>query len=379
MPEFSDGGTPDGLRPYDPAGDAEFTSHAFDSPDYEETEIIPVGEGYDGSPYQAPLAGTAEISDVPDEYSLAGWEQAEPLGKIEGSEWVNPTNGTQTLADVHQLGGRVTAEDVRVLADGRDQHLELFRLPEGYKYVRIVDSATGQALTGVDDDKKYSGHSSSCGCGTGHGIATTPSILDGRPVPIEGNKAITEIINLDEGTQTTVRPTAVGLHEPDYISRSRTLARFLPAAHELYINAETPVGAIDKANGKITIRQDDQKISGELLVCQNMSDGYTVGGQIGLTLNRAGQVETMQIYKSGLLRTLGVRPGSVFTGNKQATMSEWANVTDPAQQQQIAEALAEALGMDDWNGLDLRLTASGLYKTMGQRNFDFTSALVLRS
>jgi hypothetical protein len=379
MAEFSDSGTPDGLWPYgSAAGDAEFTNSVVDGPNYIETEIIPGGEGLGGSPYQINLIRAAEIPDRLNEHSLAGWEQAEPLGKIEGSEWVNPVNGLQTLEDMHQLGGRITDEDVRMLADGRDQHLELFGLPEGYRYARIVDSSTGQVLTRPGDDRKYNGLSS-CSCGTGHSAATFDSILNSQFIPLEGDKEITNIINLDKGTQTTVKPTEVDLHKPDYKSRSRTAARLLPDAREFHIETQAPVGTIHNANGTLTIKQDDTKTSGELVIYQTERDGHTVGGQIGLKLDGAGQIEKMQVYKSGLLRTLGIRTGAVFRGNRQATMREWATVTDPTQQQQIVEVLAEALGMDCWNGLNLRLTASGLYKAMGRRDLDLTSVLVPRS
>src|SRR5206468_12016444 len=135
----------------------------------------------------------------------------------------------------------------------------------------------------------------------------------------------------------------------------------------LFMRTEGEVDAID-GYGTLTIQEADANATGELTVWVGKPN---VSGQINVELGADGQVTKLAAYKRDLVDRLGVAIESNFNPN-----TNWVKIDDPAQQVIALNGLSEMLGLGQWRGLDLRLTASGLYAAMGHRDFDPFGALV---
>lgn len=301
--------------------------------------------------------------------TLVSWDSPEDLGKIPGSEWVCPVGRVDRLGAIENSGGTVTDELIREHAKGRPQHLSLIQFPEGYHAAMIIDSETGEQLADTRASYRYDGLIS-CDCGAIHNTPAVTAVLSGRSIDLPDDRQVAGLYNANDGSQTVVHPTKVSESEPDYISRLRTAVHVTPQSNRLYITTEGKVESIDNCYAQLDIQERDSKIEGKLLLW--VSDDWNTG-QVNIVLDPNGRTKELKLHELGFLKVLGVGVDSEFDHNG------WAEVTDPKQQDRILDATAEALGFEAWQGLDLRLTASGLYAALGRRNLDPASILVPRS
>jgi hypothetical protein len=304
--------------------------------------------------------------------TLVSWDALQDLGKIPGSDWMCPVGSLDALGAIARDGRPITDETIKEYAQGRQQHLEAVKFPEGYRAVKVIESETGRVLTGEGATYRYAGLTN-CNCGAIHDTPAVTSVLSERPIDISEGREITSVYNFHDGTQTVTTPKEVGKSEPDYISRLRTTANITPQSRSLYVAMEGSVGPIGNTQARLEIRQNNLKIMGELVMFA--SDGWGNTGQLNLGLDKDGQVEKLSVYKRGFLEALGVNAGDF----ESSPSSNWVEIVDSRQQALVLGAMAEALGFGTWQGLDLRSTASGLYAAMGRRNLDLTSVLVPRS
>lgn len=301
--------------------------------------------------------------------SLVSWDSHEERGKILGSDWVCPTGSLDELGAFERDGGVVTDEVIQDLADGRPQHLELIEFPEGYKAVKVVDSETGDVLTGERHTSRYAGIIS-CNCGALHDIPAVTSVISQNAFPIGEGVEVASVYNSSGGTQTVLKPVEVDRSEPDYLDRLRTATHITPQANKLFMAAEGQVGAIEGGHAILNVQEKDSNIESKLMIL--VGSGSENTGQLNLDLGADGQVEKVAVFKSGLLEALGVSVSCELDSR-----SHWGEIVDPKQRAIVLDAAAEAIGFDErWHGIDLKLTASGLYAAMGKRNPDPASLLV---
>lgn len=306
--------------------------------------------------------------------SLVSWDQAVEQGKIPGSDWVRPTAPLGTIGKFERSGGIVTDEVITELAGGHPQHLEMTAYPEGYQAVKIVDSETGRVMTESRHASSYGGLIS-CNCGAFHNVPSFNSVLSGRDISLTDGRVLSSVNIFGRGTESVIQPAAVSEFEPDYIPRIRTGAHVNPSARNLDVYTEGRMAAIEGGHVKLDVREKDATKVGAKLTAWVSSTWDTLG-QINLELDATGQVERLMVCKDGFLKILGVR---IDLGLK-ADNGYWGEIVDPKQQALVLDATAEAFGFGEkWKGLDLKLTASGLYAAMGQRNFDPSTILVPQS
>jgi hypothetical protein len=292
---------------------------------------------------------------------IVSWGQAELIGPVPGSGWLCPKIDVDQLVAVHKLGGTVTPEDVRYLADGRDQHLNLYHYPEGEEYVEIVDTETGAVLTDPKDLNQYLTNRPMSNYGT-------INAFSGVRLPISGARDIVHVINYQEGTQTAIQPAEVP--GDDYLPRLRTIMRITPAIRQLMMHGESYTDIIDGGMVTLAITQKGATVKGGLRIDQHVSGNSLAGGHLSINLDAGGQARELWVCNLGLLRIIGVQDAS------RMYFDETIPVEDSTVQRGILNPLAEVLGMPEWNGLDLRLTASGLYAAMAAKSYDLTKILV---
>ena len=288
--------------------------------------------------------------------NVVSWDKATNLGKVSGSEWVCPTGDLEAIGAIHNIGKCINDEDVRVMADGRRQHLTLIQFPEGYHAVHIIDTDTGRILTDAKHTKRYVGFATSrtaTHCSPG-----TVGFLLGQPINLDGGKQITSVENLTGSVHTTLQPIQGTTY--DY-SLALSRINISPQARELDMIVAGKIGGLDLA--MFNVRETNSKVTGTLAI--PLTKGG-VRGRINLDLNAEGQAEKLTVSKSGSLQLLGLHIGTDSPSEKNDQQA----VTDPDQQNLALDVAAEALGFGSWKGLDLKATAAGLYAAMGRRDID---------
>lgn len=308
------------------------------------------------------------MSEVRD---LVSWNEAEELGKIEGTDWVCPVGSIDTLGDVHRLGGEITDEDITVLANGRDQHLAVTQFPEGYKAVKIINSETGAVLTDYDAAYRYFGLYS-CACGNSCGAAVA-SVMTGRRLPLDDDHELSNLTNPAQGTQSLISPIAVSPDDLDAARRERTYAQITPQGRELYIRTGGNLGAFERSGVDLDIRQSNDRVGAELSLSV-MDEIANVIGQVTMDLDQAGAVSKLMVYRAGWLEAIGMQVSSDFEFDLR---TGWGKAVNERTQTRVLDATAEALGFGaSWTGLDLKMTAAGLYAAMSKRDLQVSSVLV---
>lgn len=308
-------------------------------------------------------AGTGEIID------LVSWNSPEHQGKIPGSDWVCPVGDLRELANAEMAGVSITDAVVQeLLPESRAQHLELTRYPEGYLEVKIADSE-GRELTDARSQYQYGGLGG-CTCGGNRESPTVTSVLWDRPIDLGDGKEIWSVRRDDDGLRTSIRPTQVPSAAMDHEARFRTGSDISPQGRHLAVRTEGSIRAIDQGHAQVVVLQNGAKRGGRITTW--ISGHNANHGAVEVGLGPTGQVRTLKVCRDGLLKAIGA---NVTVDLRES--DGWGEVTDPRKQSVVVDAMAEALGLEGgWRGLDLKLTASGLYTAMGRRNFDPTSALV---
>ncbi len=283
---------------------------------------------------------------------LVTWDTAEPLGKVPGSEWVRPQYDAASLQIAYTYGP-VTDDDVRTLAGGRDSHLELFCFPEGQHFVRAVDSATGTQLVRQQDLLRYAGQHDKGGY--------VQAFTHGRPLSLVAGYELAGLESVPDGVQTTITGSSVSSEAADYGDRLQTMMTVVPAAHEIRLAAESATELLPEGHVRVEIAQQFGRTHGQLRL-QGLATGLAV------TFNAQGAAHTVCAYGE-VLGINGLAP--VRTG-------EFVPLEYEDQKCRALTLLAEAMGLNEWNGLDLRMTASGLYQAMTVHGCDITKVLVPR-
>lgn len=287
---------------------------------------------------------------------VVSWDEATNLGKVPGSEWVCPTGDLGAIGAIHNVGKHIIDEDVRIMADGRWQHLTLLQFPEGYHAVHIIDTETGRILTDAKRTKRYVGFvtaRTATHCSPG-----TVSFLLGRPINLDDGKQITSVEHLTGGVHTTLQPAQGTTY--DY-SLALSRVSLSPQARELDMLVAGKIGGLDLA--MFHVRETNSKVTGTLVIPLTKGGAR---GRINLDLNAEGQAEKLTVSRSGSLRLLGLH----ISTDPHSEKNDQQAVTDPDQQSLALDVAAEALGFDSWKGLDLKATAAGLYAAIGQRDID---------
>jgi len=296
-------------------------------------------------------------------FELVTWDAPHSMGKILGSDWDCPTNFFELRVDARASG----VSDRELLPDvvDRRQHLEMDEYPEGYPAVRIVDSNTGKNLRDVDANYGYARTRRD------DGILVVP-ILEDRPIPAMDGRDITEAYNhAGRGTTTVVRPHSA---EP----QSEPWRRYLDIAPQkrlIEVRADGDLKSVEGAKLSVSAAQEHGHTTGHLDFWLNPEGDST--GELAVQLYGSGRVNRVWCRGRGFLKALGVN-----TENLDLYFShddEYEPVMNAKDRRLILGAAAEALGLDRWRQLDLRLTASGLYKVLGQPDLDPSTALVSRA
>jgi hypothetical protein len=296
--------------------------------------------------------------------SLVTWEAAEPLGKIEGTDWVS-LGDADALRRAIIPGEHVPEEMAAVFAGERALHLALFRYPEGYEAVEVVDSATGDTVWGNENMQRFAGYTITDRGNVGSIMPTSP--LRWGKIAI-GNGL--EIWSLDSsetlGTTTSIRPTPTGDQaDPSAIDRERTRVEITPKAREIYLTASTTPDVITDIGMSVIIKQQYGRTEGELCVSTLSHENP---GYLTLLLNETGSVVAMRATQGKLFDALGLQIDKCDTGM----------ITDATVQQRIYDALAATYGPNLNNGIVLRESAMGIYRAMGTPGYDIGSVLVYR-
>jgi len=295
-------------------------------------------------------------------HDLVSWEAAEPLGKVPGSDWLCPQYGVESLEMAHAWGP-VTDADVQLLAAGRAQHLMLYRYPEGQHYVEAVDSDTGKVLTHPDDLQRYDSLERST-------FRYVNAFSSTYPLPLGVGYELRGVEGYgDEGVRTTVQGAQVPESQPDCLYRRRSRMRVLPAAHKLDIEAHSASNVLPDAIAMLKISQtmcDAQAV----LRIERLDDAHTLYGGLRLCMDTSGQAVRVGVHGCYRGEPLGLPDvGAGAAGEMQY-------IDDTVMRGRILDAFARAVGFDRWRGLDLRMTASGLYQAMAARDYSVTNVLV---
>ncbi len=300
---------------------------------------------------------------------LATWNEVESLGKIPDSEWVCQTPDSKALEVIHELGGNAPDTEVLRTADDRNHHLEMIRFPEGYEAVRIINSEKDQPPTDSSTAYRYGGTFTS-NCRRLYGPCAIP-VPNGSPIPLESGREITSVRNFEWGTQSIIKPT-VDKNDSDDIHRLNTGVVITPESKGLIVAAEGTIRAIPDAHMTIDMQEENGSLATE--IAAYISGPFDKAGHVKLELDENGGLNRFRLYRLGFLKAIGFDT----SGIEITPQTGWVTL-DESQQARIVDATAEALGMERWSGLDLRLTASGLYAAMGQGNFDPSTLLIPRT
>lgn len=303
---------------------------------------------------------------------IVSWDSPMEQGKLPDSDWVYPLGDLDTIEGIDHSGEEITDADLRVFADGRSQHLELVRFPEGYQAARVIDSETGETVETPGRTQRYGGTVKRVERGRdSREVDVMLPVLFGRAISLGGGKELQIVDNPGFGTLSVVGPAKIKPGEPGFRNQFLTSMSINPKARELNIAAAGKARSIDSAHAKLEIRERDRKLKAELALW--VGEGANNTGQLNLNLDTIGNITDLSVTKTGFLDALGVKLEPDFDD------SNWADITDHREQATVLNALAEALGMERWSGLDLPLTALSLYVAIGQSEPDPAACLVPQS
>lgn len=297
------------------------------------------------------------------------WEVAEDLGKIEGSDWVFPAYDIDDKGREHALGEELDYRGTLKMPADRRQYLSLVQFPEGYHAARVV-GGNGEELTSLSSLRRYQ-RVLHCSCGQPHGANATKT-LAGTPSPLQGGKELRGVYNYPDGPQSVIKPI-VGDHDPDYLEKFQTGLKINPNARKLSIYSEGPVESMEDTRAQVEIKEENGTPEMNLILW--VSRMYESSGLIDMKVGPNGVPTELNIHKTGLLKALGIKPEQGGFAFKEG--SGWGQAEDKKKEAQVLRAMSEALGLGTWTGFDLKMTAAGLYKAMGQSNLDPSSVLVL--
>lgn len=273
--------------------------------------------------------------------SLVTWREPTEIGMLAGSEWVIPS----LEGDYPGL---------------RPRHLEAVRYLEGYIAAYAVDSVTGEKRTDPEHSYRFSGM-----YGRGDLFRYVPSFTVTQtqpPIDIGDGKQIRSVRNHDFVTETHIEPADAG--------RPFTRVIITPERKMLFVEGEGKIGK--RGYGFLNCQQGNVGPEPRASLVVGMArDGSKGRERLCADLDANGQLRNLRTRK-GMLKKLGFRKLA-----KQFDFEyDWTSISDRSQQTDIMNSVAEMLGMDEWRGLDLRLSAAGLYANLGKPDLDIAKVLV---
>jgi hypothetical protein len=277
--------------------------------------------------------------------------------------WHEPTS----LGDFPGEGRAILFGDNRPVP-GRPSRLEAVQYPEGYIAIRAVDILTGEAL----GDPTYSDSASAPERGSDQESRyPIPKIRRLYPaVDIGDDRQITALrYHNDYTIQTDVTPAQ---------SRLFTRAFITPHKKTLFVEGKGGAGDNRRAFGHLQIQQGNvgPEMRGCIVVGIGSGKRRMETSRVCADLDTQGQLSSERPIRAQrrVLQKLGLkRLASRLTYPEGA---DWTEISDKTQQIDVMDAVAKLLGMDKWRGLDLRLSAAGLYAALGKSNLNIADVIV---
>lgn len=317
------------------------------------------------------------------ETRLVTWDAPENLGKVPESDWICPVGDVTMLSLYEMLGGEVDDDAIRRWADGRPQHLELLQYPEGYHALQVVDSESGQVLQDGAASREYSSYQQYIeDCNVRSGFYTEPGTrfiiapeLGGQQLNLDEGRRMT-LFSISRGTSyIAVHSRPFSTKESDAETRLRGSLILWPQTKSMTLSSYGKAGDFE---GEVTIMiAEGRGLSATGMIQIEANDPESRHETIMLSLDGHGQVTAVDAdsRSTKILRKFGADPSTISwspTGN--------GRITNPDDQQRVAGNVAEifALGQT-WEGIDLRLTAAGLYAMFGQDRPDLNQIIVPQS
>ncbi len=298
---------------------------------------------------------------------LVSCDDAENLGLIPGSSWICPV-GESSLEEIgkHDANDYELTDELLLSHGGRRQNLVRLRFPEGLEAVQIVDTETGEVLTGSRFDRVYFGNFTCEACGYFE-VPMPTSAIGGKIRPeISNGKKIVLVENSGGSTLTVIAANP---------SNGVNKVSINPIKNYLHIRSfgKFPELDGDETQGRfgLHIIEKDSATSCSLEVSVASTRTKYYIGSVTLNLGQSGQLVSMGVDRPKIVTALGISRGDV-----QADARNEIRLDDTAQQAFVLDAVVAKLGMPKWSGLDLRQTASTMYAQMGGEFPTLTEVLV---
>lgn len=270
--------------------------------------------------------------------SLVTWHEPRDMGKLEGSDWT-----------------------LRSSKSGETPyHLEGLQYPKGYIAAYAVNGNTGEMRT----EMEYS-----------YGIAAPSDrgpvpplkvIRAQQPIDIGDGREIVHVRNRGNRAETYISPI-------EY-KRLFTGAYIIPEQQMFFVEATARAGD-EWAFGHLQIQEGNVSPMPRASVVIGIAGtkGEINHDRLIIKLDANGQVDKPLETRLDTLRNLGL---SGLAGQLELNKLGWASIEDVAQQSDVMNAVGELLGLGEWHGLDLRLSAAALYANLGKPDLDIAKVLV---
>lgn len=273
--------------------------------------------------------------------NIVSWHKPADLGKIPGSDWVCLSDITpkqnEDLLRQHPEG--LDDQQLRDLG-GRAQYLRLSQYPEGFHSVHIIDAESGEERMGPEYTRRHDG--------TPDPISLTLGKLK-TPIALATGGLVRYVSSQPEsGTETVIRSS------PDL--DSFIALGITPRKRRLAITAMGQVGDSQDSIATLSIAQRDSHMWAKLFLLRKG------GKDLDVALDRHGKITSLHVSNNmAINRWLG---DETIHYDRSTDRDE---ISRPSDRAKVVNQLAKELGMDKWSDIDLKRTASRMYRAMGQR------------
>jgi hypothetical protein len=287
--------------------------------------------------------------------NIISWEEPVNLGKLPDSEWICPLGDLTTIGDLALAGEVIRDEDIQMLAEGRPQHLNLIRYPEGYETVEVVDSATGKVLNEEGMTKKYIGLDDSQD-DIPKPLAMPVFFRDWLPM---NGRYLRPLAHYEEsGLGSTIGAGQLDDETSEaYMFTSLSAAHVQAAPRHFRLDSYGALPKIPDGEAALHVYDHGGQASGVLTIASR--NLWREIGEFNLRLDGEGRIEQVEVRRPNILKLLSIETPVTFDKYNQRAI-----VDKPADKASLLSEIADRIGLGEWGDIDLSATAQRLYAAM---------------